>query len=302
MAKKSNLYLDINPYKIIETGFHEDRAKVSESIFSLGNEYCGVRGFFEEGYSKDTLVGSYFNGIYEYALEDTPNAYRGIVKRTHFTINSTNYFKCQIVIDGNRLDLAKSEFANFTRELDLLSGEYTRSFNWLVNGKKIKLSFKRLLNMVSCHEAIQEISFESDQACELDISFSLDGNAIQWGKDCYFKRDSEFKMDNYYGLAISTLSTNQKVVSLMDINLSDGECSFADKETKVSYHLSLSANKQTTIRRSVINLVDKDGSINKLDMVKQASLELDGFLEKGYYGVLAENKAFFKAVYDNSDI
>ena len=51
MPKKSNLYLDIDPFKIIETSFHKDRSQVSESIFSLANEYSGIRGFFDEGYS-----------------------------------------------------------------------------------------------------------------------------------------------------------------------------------------------------------------------------------------------------------
>ena len=69
MPKKSNLYLDIDPFKIIETSFHKDRAQVSESIFSLANEYSGIRGFFDEGYSGNSLKGSYFNGIYEYALQ-----------------------------------------------------------------------------------------------------------------------------------------------------------------------------------------------------------------------------------------
>lgn len=49
MPKKSYTYLEVDPYKIIEKGFHRDRDQVSESLFSLGNEYSGIRGFFEEG-------------------------------------------------------------------------------------------------------------------------------------------------------------------------------------------------------------------------------------------------------------
>ena len=302
MAKKSNLYLDINPYKIIETGFHKNRAKVSESIFSLGNEYCGIRGFFEEGYSGESLVGSYFNGIYEYALEDTINAYKGIVKRTHFTINSTNYFKCQLVVDGERLDLNKSNFSAFKRELDLLSGEYVRYFIWHVKDKNIKITFKRLLNMVFCHEAIQEIGLCCDKDVTIKISFSLDGNAIQWGKDCYFKRDKEFNIGNYYGLSINTLTTSQKIVSLMDVNLSNGKCNCLDKEIIVSYDVNLKANKEEIIRRSVINIVDKDNSLSCDEMIEKAQVELTNLIKKGYSGVLENNKQFFNNVYENSDI
>ena len=106
MPKVSNLYLDVDPFKIIETNFHKDRAQVSESIFSLGNEFSGIRGFFDEGYSGKRLQGSYFNGIYEYALSDVANAYKGIVKRTHFTINSVNWVKC---IENGEVELKLPE-------------------------------------------------------------------------------------------------------------------------------------------------------------------------------------------------
>ena len=111
MAKISNEYLEVHPYKIIEKGFHKDRALVSESLFSLGNEYSGVRGFFDEDYSDKQLIGTYYNGIYEYSLEDTPSAYKSIVKRTHFTINSLNWLRVQIKVGDEVLDLNKSKFA-----------------------------------------------------------------------------------------------------------------------------------------------------------------------------------------------
>ena len=134
MPKKSKIYLEVDPYKIIEYNFHKERSQVSESIFSLGNEYSGIRGFFDEGYSGKSLKGSYFNGIYEYALEDTPNAYKGIIKRTHFTINSVNWVKCSLKVDDEILDLNNSEFNSFVRELDMLSG-----LHYVQSGKILSL-------------------------------------------------------------------------------------------------------------------------------------------------------------------
>ena len=65
MAKVADRYFKVEPWKVIEEGFNPDYAMVGESIFSLGNEYMGVRGYFEEGYGGETLLGSYFNGVYE---------------------------------------------------------------------------------------------------------------------------------------------------------------------------------------------------------------------------------------------
>ena len=170
MPKVSKMYLEVDPFKIIEKGFNKERAQVSESIFSLGNEYSGIRGFFDEGYSGESLKGSYFNGIFEYALSDTPNAYKGIIKRTHFTINSVNWVKCKIKVDDEVLDLYESNFSNFYRELDMKSGLYTRTFTWNTKKGDIKLTFYRLMNMNYCHECIQKITFESNKDLTLDLT------------------------------------------------------------------------------------------------------------------------------------
>jgi len=65
MPKVSDRYLKVDPWAVIEEGFDPARARVSESVFSLSNEFMGVRGCFEEGYSGDHLQGSYFGGLYE---------------------------------------------------------------------------------------------------------------------------------------------------------------------------------------------------------------------------------------------
>ena len=47
MSKIADKYFKVDSWKIIEEGFNPDYGEVSESIFSLGNEYMGVRGYFE---------------------------------------------------------------------------------------------------------------------------------------------------------------------------------------------------------------------------------------------------------------
>lgn len=122
MGKVASRYLKVDPFKIIENGFHKEKQEVSESLFSLENEYHGIRAFFDETYDAPSLQGSYFNGIYEYSLQDTPNAYKGIVKRTHFMINSVNWVKCKISYNGEIINLNKVKFSHFKRELDFREG------------------------------------------------------------------------------------------------------------------------------------------------------------------------------------
>ncbi|MGL6220442.1 MAG: glycoside hydrolase family 65 protein, partial [Lacrimispora sphenoides] len=157
MAKSADFYYKVHPWKITEEGFNKDYALVSESIFSLGNEYMGTRGSFEEGYSGDSLLGYYFNGIYE-RTQLEKSSYKGIVDETEFIVNSADWLYTRIEADGELLDLNTVKFKDFYRELDLKSGILTRSYLWiLTSGKEIRLEFIRFLSMKEAESAAQKI-------------------------------------------------------------------------------------------------------------------------------------------------
>lgn len=158
MAKSADIYYKVHPWKITEEGFNKDYALVSESIFSLGNEYMGTRGSFEEGYSGNSLTGNYFNGIYE-SIQLEKSSYKGIVDKTDFIVNSADWLYTRIEADGELFDLNTVKFKDFYRELDLKSGILTRSYIWvLANGKEIKLEFTRFLSMKEAETAVQRIT------------------------------------------------------------------------------------------------------------------------------------------------
>ena len=59
--------LEIDPWKIVETGFDPRNGRTcmaSESLFSIGNGAMGGRANFEEHFSGQTLPGNYLGGIY----------------------------------------------------------------------------------------------------------------------------------------------------------------------------------------------------------------------------------------------
>ena len=104
-------------------------AMVAESIFSLGNEYMGIRGYLEEGYQGPHLLGSYFNGVYERKTQ-SETGYRGIATETEFMINSLDWLYTRIYAGEEQLDLSSCLITDFYRELDMRTGLLTRSFIW----------------------------------------------------------------------------------------------------------------------------------------------------------------------------
>jgi maltose phosphorylase len=126
-SKVADRYLKVDPWKVIEEGFDPKRSRISESMFCLANEFMGVRGYFEEGYSGNRLLGSYFNNLYEEMEAQHPQLFKGIVTRMCFGVNSVDWLYTRISIDGEQLDLAKSSFSDFTRVLDMKKGLYFKA-------------------------------------------------------------------------------------------------------------------------------------------------------------------------------
>jgi maltose phosphorylase len=162
MGKIADQYLEVHPWKIIEAGFHPDRSQVSESLFSLANEHQGVRGFFDEGYSGEGLVGVYLNSIYEERFAAEPSAYKGNSNRLCFMVNTVNWLHTRLELGGETLDLAQSKFSDFRRELDFRTGELRREFIWETSsGVQLRLVFLRLLSMQTKELACQQILLTS---------------------------------------------------------------------------------------------------------------------------------------------
>ncbi|HTA16379.1 MAG TPA: family 65 glycosyl hydrolase, partial [bacterium] len=128
MPKVADQYLSIDPWLIVEDGFHPDRSRVSEAIFSSANEYMGVRGYFDEGYGGDRHVGSYINGVYE--ARKIPKSYKGISTSGNYMVNTLDWLYTRISVGAEVLDLDASKYSGFKRTLDMRTGVVTREFTW----------------------------------------------------------------------------------------------------------------------------------------------------------------------------
>ena len=87
LSKTPIQYFRGDPWMIVEEGFDPAYQRVSESVFSLANEFMGVRGYFEEGYSGDHLLGSYFNHLYEMMDIRHDQLFKGFITQGAAMIN-----------------------------------------------------------------------------------------------------------------------------------------------------------------------------------------------------------------------
>src|SRR5512146_2522664 len=144
LPKTPIAYFRGDPWTIVEEGFDPARQRISEAIFSLGNEFMGVRGYFEEGYGGDHLLGSYFNHLYELMDIRHDQLFKGFITQGAAMLNAVDWLHTRIQVDGEQLDLARSRFSGFSRKLDMRTGVLTRAFTWeTASGKRLELTFVR---------------------------------------------------------------------------------------------------------------------------------------------------------------
>ncbi len=269
MAKIADKYFITDPWSIIEEGFDPSYSLVSESVFSLGNEAMGVRGYFEEGYQGERLLGSYFNGIYE-SMKTEGSAYKGIIDRTEFMVNSLDWLYLHIFIDGEELVPEPSRISEFKRVLNMRTGILTRSYSYtLEDGRQLKLEFERFLSMKDAHQAAQRIRLiPVNFSGEAQLTAGLDFTTIHRmaGKNFWDCREIKHGTD-WCSILADTKNTNQSVYSVcrFDTDAKSTRELSEDKKACKEFALALKQGEATEFTKLIINLVRKTELLEDYD-------------------------------------
>lgn len=301
MKKQPDTYLEVDPWKLVEKGFHSDRSRVSESLFSQSNEYLGIRGFFEEGYGGDRLPGLYLNGLFEEKLEEN-SSYKGISNRLSFMVNTVDWLYFRFSIDGEILDLSQSAFDDFCRFLDFRTGELIREFLWKTeSGRETHCRFARIVSMTEKEITWQSVSFtplnwSGEIECTTGIDHSLEHEAYE--KNYWVKTGSSFdgSKASFKG---KTVNTGFHLQASYDLKLPE-ECSspFRFEENAVlGHHFVLPVKKgEESHLEKVTRILFARGNAPVRDGDSLSPVHLS------YSDALEGNRLYWKKIWDLSDI
>ncbi|WP_179393986.1 glycoside hydrolase family 65 protein [Lacticaseibacillus absianus] len=308
MAKQADQYFDVAPWTVTETGFDPEHGRVAESIFSVANEYSGVRGTFEEDYSGDTLQGSYFNGVYEYAPADPSIQYAGIQKRGHFMVNAVDWLALRLEIDGERLDLHTVAFSDFTRTLDLRTGLLTRSLVWtLGDGRQLALRFERFVSMVTASAVYQRVTltpvnFSGEVTLTTTLNFDTrHGNSA----DSYWEDLRDFNDPMRFGLLAKTKGTRKRVFSVARLTLTGAAAATNEPVAAVrvvgrKLTLPLSEGEAVTLEKRVTNIVEKRPTVPNDELWATGRAASDA--QPAFAAALAAQTAYWTDFWAHNDI
>lgn len=308
MGKVADRYLEISPWEIVEDGFDPERGRVSESVFSLGNEYMGIRGYFDEGYSGDKLVGSYLNGVFEEAAVNPVGHYKGLISRTCFMVNTVDWLYTRITIDGETLDIARSNVREFLRSLDMKRGTLTREFIWdTLSGKSIKILFTRFLSMVHPKLGCQQIAFQPiNFSGTVQVVSALDFSPVHEsaGKNLWScsKRGREGKS---FGILGRTEKSGHMLFSGCQLhNVPSEEVQWLEEENFVGYAFAMGViqGEKTAFEKMMVNHAEKNPSVDPETVWEEGIQTAKSLCSVPYAVAYEQQREFWEKTWQNSDI
>jgi alpha,alpha-trehalose phosphorylase len=131
----------------------EQELLISESLFSLGNGYLGVRGNFEEGYREGmkSIRGTYLNAFHDIVDISYGEKLYGFPNTQQKLLNVIDSQTIHIYFgeDEEHFSLFHGEVLSFERKLHFDRGYSERIIHWRSpKGKEVKLSFRRAVSFV----------------------------------------------------------------------------------------------------------------------------------------------------------
>ncbi|HMZ24065.1 MAG TPA: glycoside hydrolase family 65 protein, partial [Saprospiraceae bacterium] len=172
-------YIEIHPWKIIETDFSLNDNMVTESLLAIGNGRMGQRAVFEETFTGETLRGSYLAGIYYPDKTRVGWWKNGYPEYFAKVLNAVDWLGLNIQLDSTIIDLGKLQPLDYRSELDMEKGLLSRTFGLqLPNDVYVRIHSERFYSKTHPDSALLhyrikvekgEVDFTLDSGLEADV-------------------------------------------------------------------------------------------------------------------------------------
>lgn len=156
----------VDPWRLTERIYKEDDLGLTETLFTVGNGYLGMRGNSSEGRNAYEH-GTFVNGLHEtWPIRHAEQAY-GFAETGQTIINAPDSKIIRLYVDDEPLVLDVAELLEYERCLDFSEGLLRRELLWLTAaGKRVRVRSDRLVSFVERHLAVMtfEVTIENADA------------------------------------------------------------------------------------------------------------------------------------------
>lgn len=304
---------DIAPWHVKTTKWSPEDKRLQESMTSLANENLGMRGFFEEGYSADKMEGVYLGGVWFPDKTRVGWWKNGYPKYFGKMINAVNFLKLPITVNGEALDLAKQTPSDFSLDLDMQRGIFTRTFTATVGGAKMRFEFVRFVSAVQKELVGQQVTLTnlSDQAVQLEVTSAIDGDV--YNEDANY--DEQFwdvldrQASGQHALLVSKTKPNdfgtpQFTVAMKTTTLTalpHTTDHVADKEVANVFAGELAPQASLTVEKRTIVATSRDFA-TEAELLARVDELTTSLADQSFADLLKAHEAEWQARWDKSDV
>ncbi|MDO4911659.1 MAG: beta-phosphoglucomutase [Corynebacterium sp.] len=261
---------EVSPWNIRTSEWAPEDKLLQESMTSLANENLGMRGFFEEGYSGETLQGVYIGGVW---LPDKTRVgwwKNGYPEYFGKMINSVNYLALPIKVNGEQLDLAVQTPENFLLDLDMKTGFYVRSFEVTIGGARVAFTFERFVDAVVKERVMQRVNIHNltDSEITVTVESTIDGDVYNkdsnYGEQFWNVLDKNAK-ENFQWLTSRTIPNPFGVpqftvtaATITKTELPQVDSELQDKAVVTRYEGTVSAGETAVVEKRSFVATSRD--------------------------------------------
>ena len=304
---------DIAPWHVKTTKWSPEDKRLQESMTSLANENLGMRGFFEEGYSADKMEGVYLGGVWFPDKTRVGWWKNGYPKYFGKMINAVNFLKLPITVNGEALDLAKQTPSDFSLDLDMQRGTFTRTFTATVGGAKMRFEFVRFVSAVQKELVGQQVTLTnlSDQAVQLEVTSAIDGDV--YNEDANY--DEQFwdvldrQASGQHALLVSKTKPNdfgtpQFTVAMKTTTLTalpHTTDHVADKEVANVFAGELAPQASLTVEKRTVVATSRDFA-TEAELLARVDELTTSLADQSFADLLKAHETEWQARWDKSDV
>jgi len=163
----------VDPWRLVESRVSAEDRGLTETLFSVGNGYLGLRGNHPEGRDAHEH-GTFVNGFHEtWPIRHAEQAY-GFAEVGQTIVNAPDAKIMRVYVDDEPLVLETSELLEYRRELDMQAGVLRRHLLWRTpSGKKVRVNLERLVSFTDRHLTLQRLSVSVDTDAPVAISSQI---------------------------------------------------------------------------------------------------------------------------------
>ncbi|WP_456695160.1 glycoside hydrolase family 65 protein [Aeromicrobium sp. P5_D10] len=156
-------YLDrtrypVDEWALVENHINNDDLGATETLFSVGNGYLGLRGNVDEG--RDSFShGTFINGFHEtWPIQHAEEAY-GFARVGQTIVNAPDAKVIRLYVDDEPLLLPIADLVEYERRLDFRTGVMSRDILWRTpGGKRVQIRSRRMVSFTQRH--LMVLTFE----------------------------------------------------------------------------------------------------------------------------------------------